>query len=130
MIGHPPAYTVIGTSTLQSTLRRRAHWQPVSPRGSALAAATLLFLTFSSGLGAATEPTQATNPGTNGAVHTINETVPCNCVYRGVRFDLGDQVCLNNRMATCSMVQNNTSWSFSSSPCPTAGLLQTPWLDS
>jgi len=56
--------------------------------------------------------------------------VNCTCRYRGTDYHLGDAVCLNGpsgpRMATCGMVLNNTSWSFSKTPCPTASLTPLP----
>ncbi|MBD1546285.1 hypothetical protein [Roseibium aggregatum] len=56
--------------------------------------------------------------------------VNCTCRYRGTNYNLGDAVCLNGpsgpRMATCDMVLNNTSWSFSKTPCPTARMTPVP----
>ncbi len=56
--------------------------------------------------------------------------VNCTCRYRGTDYHLGDAVCLNGpsgpRMATCDMVLNNTSWSMSETPCPTARMTPLP----
>jgi hypothetical protein len=45
----------------------------------------------------------------------------CTCRAAGRDHDLGVSVCLRTstgfRLATCSMVLNNTSWKLSSSPC-------------
>ncbi|MBX6425699.1 MAG: hypothetical protein IRZ09_07235 [Variibacter sp.] len=46
----------------------------------------------------------------------------CTCRAAGRNFQLGASVCLpapeGPRLATCEMVLNNTSWRFSSTPCP------------
>lgn len=45
----------------------------------------------------------------------------CTCRWRGRDYDLGQSVCLSSpkgpRIATCAMVINNTSWTFSDTPC-------------
>lgn len=50
--------------------------------------------------------------------------VPCTCRYNGQDFGIGDTICLkagsDMRLATCSMVLNNTSWKMSTTPCPQA----------
>ncbi|PVB63665.1 hypothetical protein DCO57_02475 [Labrenzia sp. 011] len=54
------------------------------------------------------------------------QTVSCTCRYKGQDYSLGESICLNgsdgSRMATCSMVLNNTSWQFSNAPCPVTRL--------
>jgi len=54
--------------------------------------------------------------------------VPCTCRYKGEDYGIGDSICLGSgsgtRVATCSMVLNNTSWKMSNAPCPQA--LQIP----
>jgi hypothetical protein len=56
--------------------------------------------------------------------------VPCTCRYKGQDYSIGDSICLGSgsstRMATCSMVLNNTSWHMSQSPCPQAFLIPPP----
>ena len=48
----------------------------------------------------------------------------CTCRAGGRDFELGAKTCLPTpsgaRIATCDMVLNNTSWRFSSTPCPAA----------
>jgi hypothetical protein len=50
------------------------------------------------------------------------QSVNCTCRYQGEDFGIGDSICLKGsdglKMATCSMVLNNTSWQFSNAPCP------------
>jgi len=50
------------------------------------------------------------------------QTVSCTCRYQGQDYGLGESICLKSpnglRMATCAMVLNNTSWKFTSAPCP------------
>lgn len=46
----------------------------------------------------------------------------CTCRAMGRDFQHGEQVCLRNpsgqtRIATCSMVLNNSAWEFSETPC-------------
>ncbi len=47
-------------------------------------------------------------------------TQQCECRARGKAFTLGEQICLNGRMATCAMDQNVTSWRPTSDICPNA----------
>lgn len=50
----------------------------------------------------------------------------CTCRYKGQDYGIGESICLNGpggmRMATCSMVLNNTSWKFSEGVCPVSKL--------
>lgn len=50
--------------------------------------------------------------------------INCTCRYKGEDFHLGDIVCLSTpkgpRMAQCEMALNNTSWTITDGPCPTA----------
>jgi hypothetical protein len=45
----------------------------------------------------------------------------CTCRSQGRDFELGQSTCLQTpkgaRIATCGMVLNNTSWTFSDTPC-------------
>jgi hypothetical protein len=46
----------------------------------------------------------------------------CTCRALGREYQKGETVCLRNasgqnRLATCGMVLNNSSWEFSSTPC-------------
>jgi hypothetical protein len=45
----------------------------------------------------------------------------CTCRSQGRNFELGQSACLQTpkgaRIATCSMVLNNTSWQFTDTPC-------------
>jgi hypothetical protein len=54
------------------------------------------------------------------------QDVNCTCRYQGENFGIGESICLKGsdglKMATCSMVLNNTSWQFSNAPCPLAQL--------
>ena len=56
------------------------------------------------------------------ATNVSAQDVPCTCRYKGEDFGLGHSICLNGpdglKVATCSMVLNNTSWQFSNAPCP------------
>jgi hypothetical protein len=47
-------------------------------------------------------------------------TQKCECRARGRAFTVGEQICLNGRMATCEMDQNVTSWRPTSDVCPNA----------
>jgi len=52
----------------------------------------------------------------------LAQNVSCTCRYQGQDYGVGESICLKGsdgmRMATCAMVLNNTSWSFSNAPCP------------
>lgn len=56
------------------------------------------------------------------------QNVSCTCRYQGEDYGIGESICLKGsngmRMATCSMVLNNTSWKFSNAPCPLTELDQ------
>ena len=45
----------------------------------------------------------------------------CTCRSQGRDYELGKSVCLQTpkgaRLATCGMVLNNTSWTFTDAPC-------------
>jgi hypothetical protein len=75
-----------------------------------LAALVLGFLVFYSG------------SSFSGGTSVSAQTVSCTCRYKGQDYGLGESICLKSpeglRMATCAMVLNNTSWKFSSAPCP------------
>lgn len=50
----------------------------------------------------------------------------CTCRALGREYQKGETVCLRNaggqnRLATCGMVLNNSSWEFSSTPCVSSG---------
>jgi hypothetical protein len=47
-------------------------------------------------------------------------TQKCECRARGKAFTVGEQICLNGRVATCAMDQNVTSWRPTSDACPNA----------
>ncbi|MEO0980112.1 MAG: hypothetical protein AAFY24_22805 [Pseudomonadota bacterium] len=50
------------------------------------------------------------------------QNISCTCRYKGSDYGIGESICLKSpngmKMATCSMVLNNTSWKFSNAPCP------------
>jgi hypothetical protein len=54
------------------------------------------------------------------------QNAPCTCRAQGRDFLVGEMVCLRtaggDRLATCSMALNNTSWSVGESPCATSAL--------
>lgn len=113
---------------------RRADTPAPGRRGALLAAAVLL-----TGFGFSPAYSGGLNSGKAKSVTTIQApAVNCTCRYRGTDYHLGDAVCLNGpsgpRMATCDMVLNNTSWSMSESPCPTAEMTPLPqsvgWIGS
>ena len=46
----------------------------------------------------------------------------CQCRYFGKFYTLGKSVCIRGRVATCTLVLNNSSWNFSQRRCePVAG---------
>ena len=51
---------------------------------------------------------------------------PCTCRAQGRDFLVGEKVCLRtaggDRLATCGMALNNTSWSIGNSPCTVSAL--------
>jgi hypothetical protein len=53
-----------------------------------------------------------------------SQSISCSCRHQGLDYSLGETICLKGpngpRMATCSMVLNNTSWKFTEAPCPFA----------
>ena len=57
---------------------------------------------------------------------TPANAIDCTCRYLGSDYELGEKICLSGpsgpRVATCSMVLNNTSWNFTEAPCPFASL--------
>nr|WP_319387363.1 hypothetical protein [uncultured Roseibium sp.] len=50
------------------------------------------------------------------------QNISCTCRYKGSDYGVGESICLKSpngmKMATCSMVLNNTSWKFTNAPCP------------
>ena len=57
-----------------------------------------------------------------GAFAATPASADCTCRAMGRDFQHGDQVCLRSpngqaRIATCSMVLNNSAWQFSETPC-------------
>jgi hypothetical protein len=44
----------------------------------------------------------------------------CECRANGRIWVLGDKICLNGRMAVCSMNQNVTNWAMTPDSCPEA----------
>lgn len=54
------------------------------------------------------------------------QSISCTCRYQGEDYGLGESICLKSpggmKMATCSMVLNNTSWKLSNAPCPLSQL--------
>lgn len=54
----------------------------------------------------------------------LSQSISCSCRHKGLDYNLGETICLKGpngpRMATCSMVLNNTSWKFTEAPCPFA----------
>ncbi|MBV9079064.1 MAG: hypothetical protein JO048_16495 [Methylobacteriaceae bacterium] len=53
--------------------------------------------------------------------------VPCECRYRGERFELGSVMCLadpngGTMLARCDMSQNVTTWTVLGKSCPSARL--------
>lgn len=75
-------------------------------------------------------PAFATDHGTHRAAATPRvfgiaspgHTQDCRCRAAGISVQVGQSVCLSTpagqRLATCGMVLNNTSWEFSNRPCP------------
>ena len=55
-----------------------------------------------------------------------NGKIPCRCRTPQGTVPLGSSICLRYNgsmvMARCEMVLNNTSWTFTTTPCPTARL--------
>jgi hypothetical protein len=55
---------------------------------------------------------------------TVPVPIPCTCRAAGQDVPVGTTVCLNTptggRLATCSLVQNNTSWDITADPCTTS----------
>ena len=41
----------------------------------------------------------------------------CKCRYFGKFFGLGQSICIRGRVATCSLVLNNSSWQFTERRC-------------
>ena len=42
---------------------------------------------------------------------------PCTCRYGGGDYKIGETACIRGVQATCGLVLNNTSWTFSDRPC-------------
>lgn len=65
-----------------------------------------------------------TGSGAGNGAHA--QEVSCTCRYKGQDYGIGESICLKGpggmRMATCSMVLNNTSWKFSEGVCPVSAL--------
>ncbi len=49
-------------------------------------------------------------------------TQKCECRARGQAFTLGEQICLNGKVAICDMNQNVTTWRTTPTFCPNARL--------
>jgi hypothetical protein len=54
----------------------------------------------------------------------VQPLIDCTCRYQGQDFHLGEIICLSTasgpRIAQCEMALNNTSWTITEGPCPTA----------
>jgi hypothetical protein len=54
----------------------------------------------------------------------VQPLIDCTCRYQGQDFHLGEVICLATssgpRIAQCEMALNNTSWTITDGPCPTA----------
>jgi hypothetical protein len=54
----------------------------------------------------------------------VQPLIDCTCRYQGQDFHLGEVICLSTgsgpRIAQCEMALNNTSWTITDGPCPTA----------
>ncbi len=78
----------------------------------------------------ASGPSSAISGEIKHAAAAPKPVVNCTCRYRGSNYHIGDEICLNSpsgpKMATCDMVLNNTSWSMSETPCPTAKITPLP----
>jgi hypothetical protein len=55
-----------------------------------------------------------------GTENALRPNINCTCRFRGQDFSIGESVCIRGSLATCSTFLNNTSWSFSKTPCPVA----------
>lgn len=99
------------------TLGLRARSQPAL--GALLVSATLV------GFGALGAPQALAQDGAR-----LTPKVDCTCRFSGNDFHIGDSICMRSpqglRMAVCGMVQNNTSWQFTNTPCPSARLAPKP----
>jgi len=55
--------------------------------------------------------------------------IPCRCRFQGRDWNLGDVVCMSTHIGTvlarCDLIQNNTSWVPSTTPCVTSAIR--PW---
>ena len=78
----------------------------------------------------ASGPSSAISGEIKHAAAAPKPVVNCTCRYQGSNYHIGDEICLNSpsgpKMATCDMVLNNTSWSISKTPCPTARMTPVP----
>jgi hypothetical protein len=54
----------------------------------------------------------------NGIRVAADPTQDCECRARGNAYTVGEQICLNGRVATCAMDQNVTTWRSTSKTCP------------
>jgi hypothetical protein len=58
----------------------------------------------------------------------VQPLIDCTCRYQGQDFHLGEVICLSTssgpRIAQCEMALNNTSWTITEGPCPTASAPQ------
>ena len=54
----------------------------------------------------------------------VQPLIDCTCRYQGQDFHIGEVICLSTasgpRIAQCEMALNNTSWTITDGPCPTA----------
>lgn len=57
----------------------------------------------------------------HGAIDGDGRIIPCRCRFQGKEFRLGEEVCLSTPtgdvLARCDLMQNNTSWIPTVTPC-------------
>jgi hypothetical protein len=70
----------------------------------------------------------------HGKIDGNGNPIPCRCLYRGQAHKLGTTVCMNTHigtvLATCDLVQNNTSWVPTDEPCTVSRLLNSEPISS
>lgn len=74
-------------------------------------------------------PNYLTSPY-HGVVDGDGRVIPCRCRFNGREFRLGEAVCMTTHVGTviarCDLMQNNTSWIPTSTPCELSSLSQPP----
>ena len=60
------------------------------------------------------------------SIPAANAGPTCKCRFNGKFFAVGERTCIRGRVATCSLVLNNSSWTISNQACSPVAMSPRP----